>query len=321
MLDRLNKRARDLYSRLIKKNRETALDNLCCLSIAPREISLAYITQKKNKPELVLCDVFPYQENNLEEALTRYVKRKDLEGVPCSLMLRPEDYQLLSMEALPVPPEEFQAAIRWAVKDLIHASTEGSVIDSFPLVAPKLANAKAMMMVVVAQLAYLQKISAAIRESGLDLRIIDIPEMALRNIASLYEREGKGIGFIYIQNKIANFLVIRDKKLCFTRQVHGNSDSSDNELILDEMALEVQRSLDYYESQWRQGRPSEIIFATVSSESVSGLSARLGISVRQFNIADSILPQQKIDFALQNQCLFVLGGALREEGGDDAAAN
>lgn len=320
MLDRLNQKAKHFYTQLVHKNRTSVFDHLCCLSMKADEISVAYISRKNEQAELLLCDTFSSQENNLEDILFQYVKKNNLEGVPCSWMLRQEEYQSIVIEALPVPPAEFQSAVRWAIKDLVHISPAQAVIDSFPLVVPRLANAKQMMMVVVAPSLYLQKICASIHASGLDLRFIDIAEMGLKNIAALYQKKEKGTAFIYLQGNSAYLFVAWQKNICFIRHLHDDALSLEP-VVLDQMALEIQRSLDYYESQWRQGSPGQIIFATTSAESVAELANRLTLPIQQLNMTDKLITTHDFTLAMQDKCLLAIGGALREEGGNDATTS
>lgn len=320
MLEGLMQNTKDFFSRfLVRKNTATP-ENFCCLSISSQSLSLAQISRKDHKAELILSESVPCNENQFYEPLAQLVKKHQLDGMPCSWLLRPEEYQLLFLEELPVQPSEFQAAIRWSIKDMLQVPMENAVIDGFPVVMQKTANAKKMMMVVVALFSHLKKISDHILLTGLDLKVIDITELALRNIAALYEREEKCAVLIYTHGNAVRLIATQEKQLCFTRHIYDDV-SATSQASYDSIALEVQRSLDYYQSQWRRPVPTQIIYATNSIDAVRELSNRLDINVRQCNVDDVLFVPDKMDLDQQIKCLPVIGGALREEGVENAAAS
>ena len=317
MLNNLIKEATHLYARFTHKTNFIATPQLCCIHLHSNTISLASISRKSGQPDLLLCDISSYQkEEDFSTALALLVKKNHLENVPCSLLLNSEQYQLLQIEALPVTPAEFQAAIRWKIKDLIHIPLNDAVIDHFPMPLQKTANPQKMMTVVVASLNYLQKISDKIKTCGLNLTTIDIPELGLRNIAGLYERDEKSTALIYLQENQNQLLITRQKNVYFSRRLEAGLETN-----LDKLALEVQRSFDYYQSQWRQPPPANVVFATTSLDLVKDLSQRLTTPVEILDLAQQMTVLQKLDLQQQTNYLLAIGGALRENGGADATTN
>src|SRR5207253_1595029 len=125
------------------------------------------------KQTIEVCETQPYKnQSNLVSSLTTFVKNNSLKNIPCSLMLQPEDYQLLITDALPVTPTEFQAAIRFKIKDLIRFPLDDVVIDNFLM--PKMkTSTQNKISVIVAQASKLKTLSDQIRNCGLDIKFID----------------------------------------------------------------------------------------------------------------------------------------------------
>lgn len=321
---------------LFGRGREvSAKSGFCCLSISSKEITLAYLEQKNGKNSLKLLEIIPYKINEgISGVLTAAVKKYRLEGVNCSWVLHHSNYQLLQLDALPVTGAEFQAAIRWKIKSLLPFPIEDAVIDSFSLPIQKTHEPHKMMMVTAARVSYLQTFSAKIIQSGLKLTTIDIPELALRNITALYENDEKATALIYLERARGQLIITYKKVLYFQRLIEFGLESiketekgggqDEANVQLDKIALELQRSFDYYQTQWRQPPISRIFLATVESSSlpiISYLSQHLSMAIQPLDIHEMLASQFNLSIEMQGRFLPVIGGVLRDEDLDHAAAN
>ncbi len=180
------------------------------------------------------------------------------------------------------------------------------------------------MMVAIAQASLLKTFALQIHESGMNLASIDIPELGFRNINALFENDESSTALIYIQEKSTNLVISRQKTLYLTRRLDWGLDvllsqQADEEAshhYLDVLALEIQRSFDYYQSQWRTLVPSRVLLAPVKSSAVdiaAYLSQRLSIKVQNLNLNEVLSSDINLDFDLQNRSLAIIGGALHKE--------
>ena len=94
--------------------------------------------------------------------------------------------------------------------------------------------------------------------------------------------------------------------------------------LLDQMILEVQRTLDYYTSAFSMPQVTQIALAPME-QPVNGLmpylSGTLGIPVLPLNINTILKTSQNLSEPLQAQVLMAVGAAMRvdltsREGGD-----
>lgn len=306
----------------------------CCININSTSISIAYLMDDQGKQKLQYIDSIRYKKENLASTLNSLVKQKSLEGVACSWILEKKDYQLLLMDSLPVPENEFQAAIRWKIKDMIQFPIEDAVIDSFPMPLQKTHDPRKMIIVAVARLSHLQEMKKIIEESGLNLKTIDVEELTLRNITSLYEDDQKTSALIYLLEKESVLIVTQEKKLYFYRDIDIELDKfkhfqenmiHEPDELLDKFALELQRSFDYYQSQWRQPAPARILLAAKNLPSLpiaNYLSSRLAMSIKVLDLKDVIEATPDFSIETQGKCLFAIGGVLQSanlnKDGEDA---
>jgi MSHA biogenesis protein MshI len=312
-----------------KKSTSQVPDAFCCLRFGEKSLSFVYLRSELGRPEIQLMEALPCDPSNPLEELKDFVEKNNLQGIDCSWMLQPDKYQLVSLEELPVKPEEFQAAVRWQVKKLLSFPTENAFIDSFPVPPPQMANPKKMITVVAAQASYIQPLALQIVNSGLNLKVIDIPEMGLRNITSLYEQDDLSTALIYLQEKSSELLITRNKTFYFSRKLEWSfefltRDMSSQEVInryLDRLALEIQRSFDYFQSQWRAKPPSRVLIVSLSPEVLdiaAYLTQRLRFPVQNLDLNTVMLSKPVLTNSLECQYLPLIGGALRNEVADAA---
>lgn len=318
------------------KSNKITTDGLCCIEIDTQSFSIAYTRYEKEKINLVSCANYPYTSfEDLQNSLLTIVKYYHLETVNCSWVLQPDQYQVLLIDALPVPANEFQAAVRWKIKDLIRFPINDVVIDSFPLPIKKVSTDQDMIMVVVAKLSYVKSMSDTLQGAGLQLNKIDILEMSLKNIACLFNQEDKIIALIYMQEKNSQLIITTKKQLHFARRIElglsfiepaEGTPINDSEVAkkIDRLALEIQRSFDYYQSQWRQSMPTQIIFCAakpISIDVASLLSQRLSIPTEMLNISRFFSDARAINIQEQGKYLTILGELFQREGSDHVATN
>jgi len=302
---------------------------LCSIGITPQEFCLAYARNEGGKIELQFVEIYPYKSTGLTETLSAIVKKHQLEGVRCTWVLPPEHYQSIVIDALPVNESEFQAAARWKIKGALQFPEDDIVIDRFLVPLKKTHDPHPMIAIIAAQASFLQQYATKIQASGLQLRTIDIQELTLKNITSLYENDEKTTALIYLRKSGSELIISCQKELYFHRQIdltnqisHLDSQAFNSEL--DKTALELQRSFDYFQSQWRKPSPARILLATSGQSGVSiadYFAQHLAIPIELLDIR-SLLPSKQ-DLSLEEQANYLpmIGGILREEGAQHAATN
>lgn len=294
---------------------------VCSFSVSSSEILFSYASRKGQQLELQLCEKLLLPKNgNIVSVLSPLVEKLALKQMPCIWILNQEDYQLFLMESLPVEPSEFQSAIRWKMKGLLSFELNDAVIDQFPMPLQKTANPQKMMNVVVARQSFLQKVTQQIEASGLMMQIIDIPELSLRNVTAHFEADGRGSALIYLQEQSGQLIITRQKELYFSRRIDFdvnffNTRFTDANVIAEKIALEVQRSFDYYQGQWRSQIPEQIFLMLPkmkSKEITDALSNYLGSPVTELSLDEVIPVAMKSALEQKSEFLPLIGGLLRE---------
>src|SRR5213075_1225334 len=117
--------------------------------------------------------------------------------------------------------------------------------------------------------------------------VIDIPELCQRNLAALLPQDAKGVAFLMIRDEFAQLVLTRRGEL------NGDEDEEANELPLDPqmLSLELQRSLDYYESHFDETAIADLFIAPAGTRAnlmAAELGSSTGLRISMFNIHDLV---------------------------------
>lgn len=258
--------------------------------------------------------------------LQRLVRQRDLRRVPCTGLLRSGDYSLILVDAPDVPPTEIRAAMRWQVKELIDFHIDDAVIDVFD-VPERDGRAGRRLYAVAARRGKVVQLIKLLTAADLNLETIDIPELALRNIAARLPEDPGGVALIAFEQDHGLMTVTRQGALYFSRRVDCGSEqllaaageggvNSTLEGLLDGLTIEIQRSLDFYERHFGQPSIAGIVLSPVAgvpNEVCEYLSAQLGVPTRWLDLHADCALSLELPSGQSEACVAVMGAAMRRE--------
>jgi MSHA biogenesis protein MshI len=235
---------------------------------------------------------------------------------PLTVVLDRSDYALLQIEPPELPPEELHEALRWRVRDMVDFPVDEAVIDQFELPPSQRAGAPRLSCVVCAPPQPLDEIAVA--ANGTELRAIDIPEMALRDLV-MHALDDRPHAWLYLAPRMALIEILKGDRIWLSRQIEltaglfqGGEPAAQD---IDDLLLEVQRSLDYYQSLYATGPVDslQVLGTSPAVEAAFVLSAAVYLSVPlgRFEL-DGFEGLEDHDEQQQRQSLLAIGAALRE---------
>jgi MSHA biogenesis protein MshI len=265
------------------------------------------------------------------ETLSAMVVEHGLAGADCVCVISPESYSLYMVNTPPLDPSERRDAARWLVQDLIDFDPIEAAADAFPL--PENANRglEHRAYVAVARQEHVGCVQEAIQNSGLVLEAIDIVELCMSNIAAMGPSSEHGTAMVYLGAKGGTLTLSRGTSLYLARDVSLGGEQliraldgveflDETELppeatyALDMLVLELQRSLDYYESELGQSPAAQILLAAAGVEPaqvVPHLTRNLSATIRAFDVNEVLECASAASWETQIQCLPAIGAALR----------
>ena len=282
-------------------------------------MTLARVRREPELPPILeVCESLPSLAEDQAGFLISMRKQYDLDEYACISIMDLGSYNLLLVEAPDVQPAELRAAIRWRVKDLIDFHLDDAVIDVFEVPNQKVAGRNHLMYAVVARAAQVKKRIDQLTNAGINLTVVDIPELALRNIAALLPEDVGGVVLLYLTDDTGLITITRQGTLYLSRQIDiGAGELSNGPENFDKLVVELQRSLDYYESHFSQPAVSSVVITPLPQPLpglVEYLRGQLELNVRMMDLNQLIDTQTIMDEASQAECLLAIGAALREDG-------
>jgi MSHA biogenesis protein MshI len=283
-------------------------------------IDLAHVIRTPGKrPEIGLCDSFRVEKNE-GDALSRLAQSRGLRRYRCAALLAESEYRLVQFEAPAVPPEERVQALRWRLKDVVDFPVDGAAIDVVDI--PTEGGRQASVFAVVAPAAVIGERMALFHENKAPLEVIDIPEMAVRNVAALFEETNRGLAFLALTQGDGLLTITYRGELYLSRRIEIDSNAlaqADDERrgqMLERLALELQRTLDNFDRQYGFISVSRLLLA--SEFDCAGTAAALGqnlyLPVQAADLATVVdfpaLPELR-SAERQAQSLLAIGAALR----------
>jgi MSHA biogenesis protein MshI len=257
-----------------------------------------------------------------DEEFAKRLEDLDFKGCQAWAMLRPQQYQILQIDAPSVAPEELRTAARWQIRDMVDTHLDDLTLDVLRVGDDKVRNSGHLFVVTAANAVIREvlKIGEAMRCM---IDVIDVQDMAQRNIQSaLARREGTleraHAALVLVDERQALLTISAHDELFYTRRIDTGADfmqagwsSADPETQPDgapaqefgfeasgfgqaygdgdrmqRFLIEVQRSLDLWGRTWPMLPLGSVsVFAgSRSAELAQWLGQSIGLPVSQIDV-------------------------------------
>ncbi len=251
----------------------------------------------------------------LASRLAEWVDEQGVKGAAAQAVLAPGEYHLLQIEAPPVAATEMRQAAAWRVRDLIDFPIDQAVIDTFDPPDTVQRGARRVNVVVAHRAVIAERIDQ-IESAGLSLDAIDVAELAQGHISEYLPDDG-GQALLALDEADGLITVYRDGEQYLARTLDNGRATLANDdtgRVAEAVLLEVQRSLDYFESTLAQPALSTL-FVFPPDEGVVGFAEtaqdNLGnVVCRSFGLADVVAVGQEPEHA-DATLLRAVGAGLR----------
>jgi MSHA biogenesis protein MshI len=230
------------------------------------------------------------------------------------------------VDAPNVPADELKTAIRWRLKDMLDFHVDDATIDVLDVPVDKDAPVRThSMYAVAARNQVIEQRQTIFEKSKIPLQVIDIPEMAQRNISALLEQEGRGMALLSF-DALGGLLTVTfagelylarriDVTLQQLQQVEGEQKNA----CYERVTLELQRSLDHFDRQYRFIALSKLMLSPLEEVGTGlqeYLAANLYVPVEMLTLETAMdiskVPELK-HLENQQRYFLTLGAALRHE--------
>jgi MSHA biogenesis protein MshI len=293
------------------------------IGLYPERIDFAHVERRPSgRPVVKLLESYR-REGNDADVLERLRRELSLTKYRYTTVLNQGEYRVVQVDAPGVPAAEAKTALRWSIKDRLDFPVETATIDAIEVPSEGGAGRARSMFAVAAGnelIAARQRLFAAAK---VPLEVIDIPEMAQRNIANLFADGSRGVAMLAIDGAGGLLTFSAGGELCAFRAIDitlSQLSAADDEKrygYFERIGLEVQRSLDNFDRIFSHSPLAKVLVAPTPEVPglVEYLAGNLQVKTESFDLASVLdfpdVPELK-NPARQLQCLQTLGAALRD---------
>lgn len=245
------------------------------------------------------------------QQLSRWVKEHGLTGTPCYTAFSLHWYQILQVDRPKVEAEEVSAALSWSIREL--TGTEQEIIFDYVDLPVPLAGAAKLNVISIPK-NDVKMLCENVFSSGLSLKAISVEELATCELIT--HSSDAVLTLVQEAGEEICLNIVKDGQLYVARRLKGfeNLGSfSEDELnmgVAESLSVQVQRSMDYFESQLRQPPVKQILMRldtqhpNVLKEQINQVVAASVTELIPANV------ESKVDLPLHRVNYTSLGAAL-----------
>jgi len=303
-------------------NKTQGKSGMVGLYATPEILTLAYVEHNNGAPELICCEELSASgADERSRALDKLIQKYKLEKTRTSFVLSPNDYKLLLVEAPNVEPDEMAGAVKWKIKDLVGHPIEEMAITVFDVPEGAYRAQANMVYAVAARKPRIHDIIELVQNADLELVAIDIPELVMLNLIDSCADDEQGLAFLDLREDGSTLNLSRQGEIYLTRRLNTRIDdqvmnTDEWGAIRERLIVEIQRSLDYYQSQMGQPLVPKVMIAPRPNDAkklAEELKTAMAVDVDCMDIQSCLKSVQNVTPQLQQTCLLAIGGAMRED--------
>ncbi|MDX1594923.1 MAG: hypothetical protein R3298_11795, partial [Gammaproteobacteria bacterium] len=254
------------------------------------------------------------------------VRKHGLQGSRCVLCLHPTQYEIAIVDRPEVEAYELIDALRWRIREVTDLPPTEAVIDVIEPAEGSAEQEAGMIGVVAAHRPVVEELHGQLTGAGLVPVAFDIIELCQRNLSELLPESAQGLLVIQLRNSITQIYGFREGELLLTRRTAVLGSQVAEELAqlaegnaldvntLENLTVEIQRTVDFYASRARRGQPTGLLLAPFEEE-LPGLCDHLtqmvDIVARPIDLNALCDVPHPLPDALQAHAIDAVGAALR----------
>lgn len=239
-------------------------DSQIGIDFLPGGVALAQVQTGRGKAGRILRNVFVEAAGQAAQvdALREWVRSYNLQKTPCICLVASDDRDIYQVERPEVEDAELVAAVTWKIKDLVNYDVANAVVDCYPMPLSKKNNQR-QVGVVSARETVIGSYVESVKSCGMQLVALDIHELVRSNLQLVRNGTGQSLALLTLTAESGLLSIHHDTDLYVSRDIRVGTDqlaqaSGEDPEAYDSMLLEIQRSVDYFESYFGIGSVSSL---------------------------------------------------------------
>jgi len=291
------------------------------IEMSAQGFAVAEVTIGQQKPLLKNCH-FIYNENIKirSELMVELFERRKINTAQSFLVLSPQYYKLLLAEAPPIPLEDLRVVMPAKIKDSIPWELTDSTSDVMPLPDDAFRGRKKSVYVASAQTSVIAQQVEMLRGIGIKPISISIAEIALLGFESLMLHQPKeSYGVLKLGDTEGLINMVCDGNVYLSRRLNVAlndlvKQEIERQVFFDQLVLEIQRSVDFYESQMGKGPVAKIQLLPTAVELGVGyeyVEENISTDIEWFDPFELVEIGVEVQHKDKAHCTSAFGSAMR----------
>ena len=257
-------------------------------------------------------------EESLDATLKKAIKKLSSSGYQAVVGLSMIDSKFHKIQKPNVPDEELDASLPFLMKDSLSQSVDKSLVACVSY--PEGCRHDDQLMVIEVAKSRVSEIVDSLHDAGVKIAAIDVAELVIGDLFATQDEMAKGVAILAEHDTGVNLLLYRDHSLYLIRGIQDVPDlisclpAPGNVQMADTLMLEIQRTLDYYDSLMGQPMPAQLYlvpsFADLSPLA-EHLDANLAPSVSVLDLNELYSLPDVMDHGTQHDVLVAVAASMR----------
>jgi MSHA biogenesis protein MshI len=294
------------------------------MELSPFGTAVAYLSdQQQDGLTVADCQYFEGALDRCGDELGQWLQERHLDQVGVQIVLHPAMYRLYFIDRPDVEDEVLSEAVRWKIKDLVDEPLKDLVIDAFALPDDAYRGKQKKVYVVAIGREVLEEQVALLRRLPLKILGISISELADRSLLNHLHVDPGGAALLRLRSSTGTLNLIDSGALYLTRNIdtgvsvlETTREDNRNE-VLDELLLEVQRCVDFYDSQLGKGTIRKMLVAPTRLDRAffdDHLRNHLGMNVQALDLNEAFAFPEPLSGDYQSLCFAAVAAATEGKG-------
>lgn len=199
--------------------------------------------------------------------LQQWIDTCGLHNSPVNLILPHNAFNLVQLDRPNVSDTEINSAIRWRLRDSVDYPVSEAIVDTFAVPEGRQTGHSRIYVVCVPQIRLKEYVNL-LQDVGFNARNISVAPLAMRNLAQYALNAQETIGFVHITQEDAALYICRGEVFYLSRTLNisqaqlATEDTSEQTILSAQLVLDIQRTMDYYDTYFGHASVSQLWFET-----------------------------------------------------------
>jgi len=251
----------------------------------------------------------------MAKTLAEDAENLDLIGQKSLMVLCPNQYQLVMVDAVDVPEQNMAKALKWQLKGLIDYPLNDIALDAFLVPPHGVAKQQKKAFVAVTPLSKLRTKLALFEAAYIDISEVSIAELTLQAICTRMSNPKQApLIVLSLNEETCQLQIFYQELLYLVRPLQVPLAASENDpAAVKNILLEIQRSMDYCLTTLKIPEPQQILFTPGFHQYPHVVEFIRNEQLKPVTIIDlnSIITfSQPLDFNEQHALFYSIGAAM-----------